>query len=179
MKYPKSILAAVIILAGVVAGIFTQYDLFADYLTILAALACVVPITFFLGLFALTLFIWKRRVGKFLSFSTVIGGATVASLIAWFMTGDLIDRWKVDAVESYVAHAAPILDQIEKKEGSYPSKLPIDQLGAPPELLRNDGDYTATQHTFRFEYVDEPAGWAGGEGLLEFDSGSREWDNVR
>jgi len=67
------------------------------------------------------------------------------------------------------------LDQIKQKSGAYPAKLPTGILGEPPELLQYDGDYSATRSSFRFEYVDEPAEWAGGDGPLEFDNTNREW----
>jgi hypothetical protein len=67
------------------------------------------------------------------------------------------------------------LDQIKLRQGAYPTNLPTDLLGEPPELLQNDGYYSATSSSFRFEYVDEPAGWAGDEGAIEFDSVNREW----
>jgi hypothetical protein len=91
------------------------------------------------------------------------------------VTGDLIDRWKIDAVDAYVTRAVPILDKMKNNSGAYPATLPVAVFGEPPSLLRDYGTYTAAKDTFRFEYVDEPAGWAGGEGALKFESSTRRW----
>ena len=152
-----------------------QNDLFADYILWLEGRFILITITSLFGLVALGIFLWKRCIGKFLSYGLVIGCSSIVSDYVFIYTGSLINRWKVNAVESYVARAVPILDQIKRKDGAYPTNLPAGLLGEPPELLRNYGDYTATPSSFYFEYVDEPAGWAGGEGLIEFDSTNREW----
>jgi hypothetical protein len=161
------------------SGVAFQYELFADFLFALEGLAIFVTLTLVIGLVALGFVLAKRRIGKILCYSLVVSCSCVASIVVFEMTGSLIDRWKVDAVISYVARAVPVLDQIKQKEGSYPSKLPVDILGEPPELLRDDGGYDSMGSTFNFEYVDEPAGWAGGEGALKFDSTTRKWINDR
>jgi len=156
-------------------GVIFQNDLFGDYLWTLEGLAIFVPLTVVIALVALG-FLWaKRQIGKILSYSLVVCCSCVASLVVFEMTGGLLDRWKVDAVVSYVARAVPVLDQIKQKEGSYPTRLPIDILGEPPELLQKYGSYDATGSTFRFEYVNEPAEWAGGEGAIDFNSTTRKW----
>ena len=175
LKYPKCVLSVAILLFGFVMGVVKRNDLFGDFLLYEGGLWILVFLTSLLGLVALGVFLWKRRIGKFFSYSLTIGCASIVSINVFMETGSWINRWKVDAVESYVARAAPILDQIKQKEGAYPTNLPVDILGEPPELLRDDGYYSATQSSFRFEYVDEPAGWAGGEGALEFDNVNREW----
>ena len=52
-------------------------------------------------------------------------------------------------------------------------------LGEPPTLLRDYGSYTSDGKSFRFEYINEPTEWAGGEGFLQFDSSDREWKDER
>jgi hypothetical protein len=179
MKYAKVILSLVIVSTGAMLGVVFQYELFLDFLWTLQGLVVFVPLTMIIGLVVLSFGLAKRRIGKILSYSLVVSCSCVVSLVVFEMTGSLIDRWKVNAVVSYVARAVPVLDQIQQKDGSYPSKLPTNLLGEPPELLRNYGDYNATGSRFRFEYVDDPAGWAGGEGAIEFDSEARKWINDR
>jgi hypothetical protein len=174
-KYPKCLVSAAIILLGLVMGIVKRNDLFADFLLWIGFLYILIPLTALLGLVALGVLLWKRRIGTFLSYSLVIGCSSIVSVQIFSETGVWINRWKVDSVESYVARAVPVLDQIKQKEGDYPTNLPTDLLGEPPELLRDDGYYSATPSSFCFEYVDEPAGWAGGDGALEFDNTNREW----
>lgn len=175
LKYPKCLVSTAIILFGLVMGIVKRNDLFADFLLSGLLLFILVPLTLLLGLIALGVFLWKRRIGKFLNYGLVIGCSSIVSVKAFQETGDWINRWKVNAVESYVARAVPVLDQIKQKEGAYPTNLPINLLGEPPELLKYNGDYSATTSSFRFEYVDEPAEWAGGAGAIEFDNLNREW----
>jgi hypothetical protein len=175
LKYPKCVLSAAILLAGLVMGVVKRNDLFGDYLLWLGGSWILIRLTLLLGLVALGVFLWKGRIGKFLSYSLAIGCSSIVSIQIFSETGIWINRWKVDAVESYVARAVPVLDRIKQKEGAYPAKLPTDILGEPPELLRDDGYYLATPSSFRFEYVDEPAGWAGGEGALQFDNVYHEW----
>lgn len=177
LKYPKCLLSAAILLAGLVMGLVKRNDLFGNFLLWLGCLWILISLTLLLGLVAFGVFLWKRRIGKFLSYSLTIGCASIISVQIFSETGIWINRWKVDAVESYVARAVPILDQIKQKEGTYPTNLPTELLGEPPELLRDDGYYSATQSSFRFEYVDEPAGWAGDDGAIEFDNVNREWRN--
>ncbi len=179
MKYLKHVLSLVIVSVGVIQGVILQNDLFGDYLWTLEGLAIFVPLSLLIGLVALGFVLARRRIGKILSYSLVISCSCVASLVVFEMTGGLIDRWKVDAVENYVARAVPLLDQIKQKEGAYPPELPVDRLGEPPELLRNYGSYDANGSTFKFEYLNEPAEWAGGEGLIEFDSATRKWMDDR
>lgn len=174
-KYPKCLLSAAIVMFGLIMGVVTQDDLFSDFLLGLRYLFFSVAFTVVVSLVALVIFVWKRRIGKFLSYSLVIGFSSIVSVIVFGRTGPLLNQWKVDAVESYVARAVPILDQIKQKQGAYPTNLPTELLGEPPELLRDYGDYSATSSTFRFEYVDDPAEWAGGAGLIEFDNTNREW----
>jgi hypothetical protein len=175
LKYPKCVLSAAILLAGLVMGVVKRNDLFADFLLWLEGLRILIPLTSLLGLMALGVFLWKRRIGKVLSCGLVIGCSFIVSVQIFFVTGICINRWKVNAVESYVTRAVPVLDRIKQKEGAYPTNLPTDLLGEPPELLRDDGCYSATTSSFRFVYVDEPAGWAGDEGTLEFDNINRGW----
>jgi hypothetical protein len=178
-KYPKCLLAVAIILTGLFMGIVMANNLFGVFLIWLGGLWALVPLTLLLGLMALGAFLWKRRIGKFLSYGLVIGCSSIVSINVFMKTGDYLNRMKVDAVESYVARAVPILDQIKQKEGAYPTNLPTAILGEPPELLRDDGYYSATRTSFCFEYVDEPAEWAGGAGAIEFDNTNREWRSDR
>jgi hypothetical protein len=176
---PKISLSLIIISFGAVLGAIFQYELFLDFLWTLLGLAIFVPLTLVIGLVILAFVLAKRPVGKILSYSLAVSCSCVVSFVVFKATGDLINNWKVDAVVGYVARAVPVLDQLQKKNGVYPSELPVNLLGKPPELLRDDGDYSANGSNFRFEYIDEPAGWAGGEGFLEFDSKTRKWTEDR
>jgi len=173
--YFKVILSTSIVSVGAILGIGFQYDLFFIYWWTSCVLTVFVPLTLLTGFAALNMVLAKRRVGKILGYGLVVSGSCVVSLVVFEMTGSWIDRWKVEAVVSYVAHAVPVLDQVKQKEGSYPAKLPIDLLGEPPELLRYYGSYASAGSTFRFEYENEPAGWAGGGGSIVFDSEVRTW----
>jgi len=175
LKYPKCLLSVAILLAGLFIGVVMQNDLFGNFFLWVGGLAISIGLTLLLGFVALGVFLWKRRIGNFFKYSLVIGCSSIISIHLFFETGVWLNRWKVDAVESYVTRAVPILDQIKQKEGAYPTNLPTGLLGEPPELLRDDGYYSATKSSFCFEYVDEPVGWAGGEGALEFDNINREW----
>jgi len=168
-------LSAAIVLAGLFMGLIMKDDLFGNSFLWLGGLWILVPLTLLLGLIALGVFLWKRRIGKFLSYGLAIGCSSIVAVQIFFETGVWLNRWRVDAVESYVARAVPILDQIKQKEGAYPTNLPTALLGEPPELLRDYGDYSADRSSFRFEYIDEPAEWAGGEGMIEFDNTNLEW----
>lgn len=181
VKRPIGILVFLTVLLGlaVFLGLRFENELFAAYLYTLEGLFFCFPVALVLGLIAVG-FKWaKRPIGTILSYSLLVSSSCVVALVAFDATGNAINRWKVDAVEAYVARAVPVLDQIKQKDGTYPSKLPTDVLGEPPELLRLYGDYKATGPTFRFEYEDEPAGWAGGEGDLIFNSSSRKWRDWR
>jgi hypothetical protein len=179
MKYPKSSLLVAITTFGVFLGVIFQEDLFSAFLFVLMGLGVMVPLTLIIGLVAFGFLLARRQIGKLLSFSLVVGFSSIFSLFCFMQTGSLLNKWKVDAVWTYVARAVPVLDRIKQEKGSYPSKLPVDLLGEEPELLRYYGDYTATPSTFRFEYVDEPAEWAGGEGLIEFDNVGRKWTDAQ
>jgi hypothetical protein len=160
-------------------GFIRQDELVANFFTSVLCLFIFGSFTLVIGLISVGVFLWKRRIGKLLSYALVIGCSSIISIIVYPETSNLINRWKVGAVENYVARAVPILDQIKSKEGAYPTNLPTGMVGEPPELLRDYGDYEGTQSTFRFEYVDEPAEWAGGAGLIEFDSTNREWTDAQ
>jgi hypothetical protein len=175
MKYLIPFLSLVIVAVGAILGVSFRDDLFCACLFELSGLAVAVPLTVILGVVVLGLVLAKRRPWKAVSYSLVVSASCVVALFVFMETGSLINSWKVDAVERYVARAVPVLDGIKQKEGSYPATLPTDLLGAPPELLRRYGDYTSTGSTFRFEYDDDPAEWAGGPGPVTFDSASREW----
>jgi hypothetical protein len=175
LRYPKCLLSAAIVNFGLMMGVARQNELFDNYLLWMGGSFLSEVFTLVVGLIALVVFIWKRRIGKIISYGLVIGLSSIVSVNVFMETGAWINRWKVDAVESYVARAVPVLDQIKLRQGAYPTNLPTDLLGEPPELLQNDGYYSATSSSFRFEYVDEPAGWAGDEGAIEFDSVNREW----
>ena len=179
MKYPKCFLSVGIVAFGVILGAIFQEELFSAFLLELTGLVIMVPLTLIVALIALGFVLARRPIANLLSFSLVVCLSSIASLFCFMKTGCLINNWKVDAVDSYVARAVPVLDRIKHEEGLYPSKLPVHLLGEPPELLRNYGSYDANGSTFKFEYLNEPAEWAGGEGLIEFDSATRKWMDDR
>lgn len=164
-----------IVTVGVVLGVDFRDELFKAYLCALIGLALIAPLTLIIGVTALVFVLANKRIGNFLKFGLVFGLSSIVSLFCFMATGDLINRRKVDAVNAYVARAVPVLDRIKQERGTYPQKLPVDLLGEPPELLRDYGDYTTTAAGFSFEYVDEPAEWAGGEGAIKFDSVGLQW----
>jgi hypothetical protein len=176
LKYPKCTLSAAILLTGLLMGVALQNELFSNYLLWLVGLLILIPLMSLLGLVTLGIFLWKRRIGKFLSYSLAISCSSIVSINIFMETGNWLNCWKVNDVENYVARAVAILDQIKQKEGTYPTNLPTNLLGEPPELLRDYGNYSATKSSFCFEYLDEPAGWAG-DSPFEFDSTNREWKN--
>ena len=104
-----------------------------------------------------------------------IGLAAILAIIVLVEVNRQLDAWQNDAVRNYVARAVPVLDGIKKQSGSYPLTLPVSVLGDAPSLLKKYGEYESDGTQFRFEYVDEPTGWAGGEGALEFLSSDRQW----
>ena len=172
-------LTAVILLAGVIAGVLRQDELFANFMLTLTALTFAIPYVIVVTLIAIVVRLMKLKIGNVLGFAVVAGYAFIGSIFLFVLVGREINCWKVASTESYVARAVPVLDKIKARDGAYPATLPVLVLGEPPELLRSDGDYSSNGTEFRFEYVDEPAGWAGGEGLLEFDSSNRKWINER
>jgi hypothetical protein len=146
-----------------------------DFVVAMEGIIILTPITLFLGLITLACFLAQRSVGNILKYSLVLGLALILSFGCLLETACLINNWKVNAVESYVFRASSVLDRIKAETHAYPEELPIDIIGEPPSLFRHYGTYTATNDTFCFEYIDEPAGWAGGEGFLKFDSSTRKW----
>ena len=124
LKYPKCVLSAAILLAGLVMGVVKRNDLFGDYLLWLGGSWILIRLTLLLGLVALGVFLWKGRIGKFLSYSLAIGCSSIVSIQIFSETGIWINRWKVDAVESYVARAVPVLDRI-KQNATLPQRSMI------------------------------------------------------
>jgi hypothetical protein len=177
--HPKLTLSISIVLVGPLLGAALQDALFMDLVGGIEGIAILTPITLLLGLVALVSFLARRSVGNILRYSLVVGLALILSLVCFLETAHLINYWKVNAVESYVLRAASILDRIKAETHAYPEELPIDIIGEPPSLLSDYGTYTATKDAFCFEYIDEPAGWAGGEGFLKFDSSTRKWVEER
>jgi hypothetical protein len=174
-KYSLSALSISTVLIGILLGVVLQNALFMDLVVVMESLAILTPLTLLLGLIASVCFLANRSVGIFLKYSLAGGLALILSLACLLGTACLINDWKVAAVQSYVLRAASILDRIKAETRAYPGTLPINIIGRPPSLLRDYGDYSATKDTFCFEYIDEPAGWAGGEGFLKFDSSTRKW----
>lgn len=167
MKSPKLALAVAILLIGAILGVAFQNDLFSSFLFAAMAGVIFIPLAVVTGIIAL--------IRKKMTYSLVIGISCLLSLFVFLQTGNLLNQWKVASVENYVARALPILDRMKSRNGSYPTVLPVDVLGQPPFLLREDGEYRSDGTKFYFVYIDEPAGWAGGPGALRFDSVKREW----
>jgi hypothetical protein len=129
MKYEMLLLSVVVIAIGAIFGVAFRDDLFGAYLFALSGLAVAVPATVILGLVVLGLVLAKRRPWKAVSYSLVVSASFVVAFYVFMEAGSTINRWKVDAVDRYVARAVPVLDGIKHKNGSYPSKLPTDVLG--------------------------------------------------
>jgi hypothetical protein len=163
------------VIAGVVAGVILQNDIFGATILAVAGLFLVVPTELVVGLVALILFLRERKLNKFLRIFLIVLGSAIPAILICAEIPSWMNQWKVDAVDSYVARALPILDQMKAKDGIYPARLPVDVLGNLPELLRDDGKYSSDGRTFHFEYENVPASWAGGQGPIEFDSTVREW----
>jgi hypothetical protein len=171
-------LALIIFLLGGLWGVFMQEELFRSFLLVLAGLTLFV-IPYFIGIAVFASIAWLsgRKMGRGFGLVLVTGAACAGSLIFSGIVGGQINAWKIAAVRGYVARALPVLDEIQAQKGSYPTTLPVSLLGEPPELLKNYGDYSSNGSSFQFEYLDEPAGWAGGRDLYQFDDSTRKWEN--
>jgi hypothetical protein len=172
MKYPACLTVGIIAI-GLVLGVIFQYDLCQARMWEVVGFVIFALSALIFGILAACLAAMDRRIGPCLGYGLLISISSLISLLVFGETGSLIDTWKVDAVHHYVARVVPVLDEIKRKEGAYPSTLPIDRIGDPPELLRKYGHYTSTSSTFRFDYDDEPAGLE--ESAFEFDSTARRW----
>lgn len=167
--------SAVILAFAVFAGILCQSELFSNYLSVLTGFAILVPLLFGLALIAAVRWFTGRKIWRWLGSAVVIVSVSTASLFIFEEVQSFVHRRKDGAVYRYVASAVPILDKIKSQTGHFPSTLPVSLLGEPPELLKNFGSYWSDGNEFRFEYIDEPAGWAGGPGAEEFESSDRRW----
>ncbi len=97
--------------------------------------------------------------------------AIAGGLFFMWGTGRVTNRCEVDSVHLYVAKSVPLLEQIKARDGSYPSALPVSQLGEPPILLQTNDAYRSDGKEFHFQYSN-PAEFLGGE---QFDSSTRQW----
>ncbi len=167
--------SAVILTLGAFMGILCNTELFSNFLNALAGLALLVPLLFVLAAIAAVQWFKRRRVGRWLGSTIVIASVSIASIFIFVAVNSFVERRKNDAVYRYVARAVPILDGIKSQTGYFPSTLPVSLIGEPPEFLKNHGGYKSNGNEFLFEYLDEPAGWAGGPGLQEFESSDRKW----
>ena len=172
-------LTLAILLLGVVIGFILQDELYSNTLLALAALTLSIPYVLVITIFAITVRLLKIKVGMWLGFAVVAGYASLGSIFLFLFVGSELNSWEVDSTLSYVARAVPVLDKMKAQDGSYPRSLPVSELGEPPYLLKNYGNYSSNGSGFRFEYEDEPASWAGGEGPVVFDSSDREWEEDR
>lgn len=108
MKYPKSLLSLAIVTFGVILGACFQDELFSAYLFSLTGLGIIIPLTLIIGLVALGFVLARRRIGNLLRFSLVVGLSAIVSLFCFMNTGGLLNRWKINAVGTYVARAVPV-----------------------------------------------------------------------
>jgi hypothetical protein len=174
MKRHEVILVIGIMISGLVAGIIFQDNIGGVLHLAIDTLVIIVPFVV-TGIVGILRIFSRKRLRIIIRYSILIGSSSILSVIIVIATVWLINKWKIDAVEAYVLRAVPILDQIKAQSGTYPSQLPTELIGKPPVLLRYYGSYTATSASFCFEYINEPAGWAGGEGALRFESSTRKW----
>ena len=96
-----------------------------------------------------------------------------STLFSWGL-GVSIHTFHVSSVKCYVLRATAILDDIRKKEGSYPKDLPVKLIGRPPHFLREPGSYSSDGRSFRFQYLD-PATMDDG---FVFKSEARTWTEL-
>lgn len=166
------------VILGLIAGILFQDDIWKTCYVAVVYLVVGIP---FLIIVAILMLIYpkKLRFGSWSRHLVLVISALSLFAVTMVISMCLINRWKIGAVEAYVVRAVPVLDRIKAQTGGYPSRLPVKIIGEPPSLLRDYGTYTATATVFCFEYVNEPAGWAGGEGALKFDSSTRRWSADR
>ena len=68
-------------------GVVFQNDLFGAYLLWLGGRWILIRLTLILGLVAFGMFLWKRSIGKFLSYGLVIGCSSIVSVQIFFETG--------------------------------------------------------------------------------------------
>jgi hypothetical protein len=174
----KFSLTIIILLLGAVMGVLFQETLFFNFLLAQGGLEYfVIPYFFFLSAYTLIKRFFGKKVGSSFGLGALVGCACAASIFLFLGVGLGIIVWKNSATRSYVDRAVPVLDEIKAQKGAYPLTLPVSLLGEPPSLLRNFGEYSSDGNEFRFEYVDNPAGWAGGSDDYEFDSSTRHWTN--
>ena len=91
----------------------------------------------------------------------VVFFAGIVGLALAYGSGRAVNLWEISSARAYVDRAVPLLEAAKSREGAYPAKLPVAQLGAPPFLLRSDEGYTSNGQTFSFAYTD-PAGLMDG-----------------
>ena len=180
MKIPGLCITALIILAaGAIAGWACSNELFRNDLMALAAFGLAIPYVFAVTLVALMLYLKQRKLIWQWSLPVVVGYAALGSIFLFDFVGGAINRWEVASTENYVDRAVPVLDQMHALAGSYPKELPVSKLGEPPYLLKQYGGYSSNGSSYQFKYIDEPAGWAGGEGMLMFTDSDRRWQEER
>lgn len=173
--HSKFSLILIILWLGALMGGLFQESLFQNFLLAVDGLAFVSAFLFLVAVFALAKWLRGQKIDIGLRLAALIGFAVAASILLFLGVGRGINAWEIASVHSYVAHAVPILDELKARGGAYPSTLPVSSLGAPPTLLRRFGEYTSNGTEFRFEYVNDPAGWAGGRDDYAFDSSTRQW----
>jgi len=169
------LLCAIIVSLGGLMGLVLQDNLFAHHLFALAGLILLIPFALLLAAIAIVFLLLKRKINKWLSLSFAITCALALAIVFFLVVNGRLDAWKNENVRKYVAHAVPLLDEIKIRTGSYPETLPVSSFGEPPELFRRWGSYSGYENIFIFDYMDEPAGWAGGGAGWEFHSYDREW----
>ena len=179
VTHSKFCLGLIILILGASMGVFFRDHLYRNFTIMIDGLTYFIfPYFLLMVMFALFRWISGRNVGTGFRIAAVIGGACAFSLVLSMIVGARINAWRMAEVRSYVARAAPVLEEIKAREGAYPSTLPVSSLGEPPLLLRSFGDYSSDGSGYRFEYLDEPAGWAGGRNdFYTFDSLTRQWTN--
>jgi len=146
----KSYMVMVLLLEGIASGILFETS-FDHLLILLAGVVIILPLALMAGL------LWAfwggfedRESGRKLKFSGLIWISFVFALGLFWGVGSGMNEWKIAAVRSYGERAVPVLEEIKHRDGVYPSKLPVSELGRPPTLLNYESDGT----TFTISYIN-------------------------
>jgi len=160
----------IVLSVGVVGGVIFKGNVLHAIIMIGFGLYGLAPFGIFLLLYALFSARRGREFPAWFKETSKNWTLLVAALLLSYGVGMSIHSYQIRSVKAYVARAVPILDEIRKREGSYPQKLP-EALGKPPWLLRTPIGYTTRGEIFQFAYSDNK-GFMGG---YKFNSKSRQW----
>jgi hypothetical protein len=156
---------------GIVAGCVLQGSFLSRGLETASARWFFPPLFLLVGALAVTAF-FRPGYRKVATSLAVVSFASVLSIALAYGTGCKMNLWEISSARAYVARAVPLLEAAKLRDGTYPSSLPIADLGAPPILLAGPKAYISDGRTFSFGY-DNPADWL--VTYYSYSSSSHEW----